>query len=234
MKKAFISAAVITIGFIGYACKNDNDNPITVTSPVQLMAALSNAGASATSTATGTFMGSLNQPASGTTSNVLSYTVTYAGISPTAITLDPVSTSTTSGTYTTSNSILLAGAFPTVITNPGSGTTTTPGSGTTTIPGSGTTTTPGSGTTTTPGSGTTTTPGSGTTTTPGSGTTTTPGSGTTTTPGSGTAITLTSPTSGTISVTQSRADSLSRGLYRLNIRSTTYPSGEIGGTVQVR
>ena len=250
MKKAIYAAAAVVATFLAYACKDDADNPTTVASPVQLTATLSSqttstSATSAPSTGTGTFSGSISRP-----SNVLSYTVTYSGITPTAVTLDPVSASTTSGSATYSNSILLAGAYPSTssgpgsgtttspgsgtTTSPGSGTTTLPGSGTTTSPGSGTTTTPGSGTSTTPGSGTTTTPGSGTSTTPGSGTTTTPGSGTSTTPGSGTAITITSPLSGTISVSQSRADSMSRGLYRLNIRSTAYPNGEIGGTVQIR
>ncbi|WP_227686860.1 CHRD domain-containing protein [Spirosoma arboris] len=241
MKKIRIATGLLLLVILGYACKND-DNPTTVSNPVQLIATLNNQSmspGSTTSTATGTFLGNLDQ-----SSTVLSYTVTFSGISPTAVTLDPgsTSTSTTSGTVSNSNSILLAGAFPSTISNPGSGTSTSPGSGTSTIPGSGTSTTPGSGTLATPGSGTTTTPGSGTSTTPGSGTlatpgsgtTTTPGSGTSTTPGSGTAIALTSPLSGTVSITQTRADSLKRGLYRVNLRSSSYPAGEIGATVQIR
>ncbi|GAB3012560.1 hypothetical protein [Spirosoma pulveris] len=248
MKKALIGTMIIALGLLGYACKDDDENPIATTNnPVQLTATLNGAsGGSTTTTGTGSFTGSLNQgTTSGSTqsSSVLSYTVNYSGITATAITLDPVGTSTSAATGTSyANSILLAGIFPSTTTTPGSGTSTvpgsgtstTPGSGTTTTPGSGTSTTPGSGTSTTPGSGTSTTPGSGTSTTPGSGTSTTPGSGTSTTPGSGTAVALTSPISGTVSVSQSRADSISRGLYQLNIRSANYPNGEIGGAVRVR
>ena len=248
MRKAIIASVIPVLAILFYACdKDDNTNPVT-TGPTQLTTTLSSQAGSTASTATGSFTGSVNP-----TTSVLSYTVSYAGINPTAITLDPVSASTTSGTSTSaitsfSNSILLAGAFPTISTTPGSGTTTTPGSGTTTTPGSGTSTTPGSGTTTTPGSGTETTPGSGTSTIPGSGTSTTPGSGTSTTPGSGTSTTpgsgtgtgtgtgvvISSPVSGTASISSTRADSLNRGLYRINIRSSAYPNGEIGGVVQPR
>jgi hypothetical protein len=256
MKKAIISAALLMPLALFYACNDDSDtNPVVATGPYQLTATLSQpTSTSGTPTAgTGTFSGTLDQ-----TSNQFSYSVTFAGISPTAVTMDPVSSSVSTGTGTGTssfaNSILLAGAFPTTSTTPGSGTSTTPGSGTSTTPGSGTTTTPGSGTSTTPGSGTSTTPGSGTSTTPGSGTSTTPGSGTSTTPGSGTSttpgsgtstapgsgtstgtgVTLTSPLSGTLTVTQSRADSIRNGLYQINIRTAANPNGELRGTVQVR
>ena len=225
MKKPVLVTAVVALVIIGYACKNDDENPITVVSPVQLTATLIAQPTSTTltpSTATGSFLGSLSTSSS---SSVLSYTVNYSGITPTAITLDPVltSTSVTTGTTNYGNSILLAGVFPSTTTNPGSGTSTSPGSGTSTSPGSGTETSPGSGTSTSPGSGTETSPGSGTSTSPGSGTSTNPGSGT-----------ITTPLSGTVSISQTRADSLSRSLYQLNIRSANYPNGEIRGTVQVR
>lgn len=145
MNKVIIATSVAVLISIGYACKKE-DNPTTVTNGTQLTAVLSGQPGSTsatTTTATGAFQGQLDQ-----SSTVLSYTVTYAGIVPTAVSLDPSTTSTSiaSGTSPYSNSILLAGTFPTTITNPGSGTSTTPGSGTTTNPGSGTSTSPGSGT----------------------------------------------------------------------------------------
>ncbi|WP_246168987.1 hypothetical protein [Rudanella paleaurantiibacter] len=221
MKK--VMSAVATLGLLStlfYACNNADDDNNTTPVPAAstpLTATINSAGTSTSatsgsSTATGSFSGNLNR-----TTNVMSYTVSYSGLNATAVTLDPVTTGTVSGTAAYANSILLAGSFPSVTT-----------------PGSGTSTTPGSGTSTTPGSGTSTTPGSGTSTTPGSGTSTTPGSGTSTTPGSGTAVAITSPLSGTVSVSASRADSISRGLYRINIRTTTAPTGEIGGIIRTQ
>lgn len=160
MRKAFIASAVLTVGVLGYGGKDDAENPITIFNPTQFTATLNNTGSS------------------GTGSSVLSYTVTYSVITPTAISLDPAttSTSTTMDLSNYSNSILLAGSFPSTTTSPGSGTSTIPGSGT----------------------------------------------------GTGTSIISASPVSGTITLTQSRADSLSGGLYRIHIRSTSYPDGEIG------
>ena len=244
MKKALIATASLSLGVLIYACKdNSNTNPVT-TGPVLLTSALtsqisSGSATSGTGTATGSFSGNLDQ-----TSRVLSYTVTYSGINASAITLDPVSTSATSATtvggsgtslYNASNSILLAGTLPASLSNPSSGTSTSPGSGTSATPGSGTSTSPGSSTSTSPGSGTSTTPGSSTSTTPGSSTSTTPGSGTSTSPGSGTGVTLlTSPLSGTVSLTQSRADSIRNGYYGITIRSDSYPYGALTGTVKAQ
>lgn len=107
---------------IGYACQKE-DNPTTVSSGAQLTATLTGqpgSTSSITSTATGSFLGQLDQ-----SSTVLSYTVTYSPNStPTAVSLDPATTSTSiaSGTSPYSSSILLAGAFPATTTNPGSGT----------------------------------------------------------------------------------------------------------------
>ena len=219
MKKALIATASISLGVLIYACKKDNSNtnPVT-TGPVLLTSALTSqisSGSATSGTTTGSFSGNLDQ-----TSRVLSYTVTYSGINASAITLDPVSTSATSATtvggsgtslYNASNSILLAGTLPASLTNPSSGTSTSPGSSTST------------------------TPGSGTSTTPGSSTSTTPGSGTSTSPGSGTGVTLlTSPLSGTVSLTQSRADSIRNGYYGVTIRSDSYPYGALTGTVKAQ
>ena len=201
MKKIIIALAFVVLVVLGYACKKE-DNPTTLPDGVQLTATLSGHPASTsstTTTASGTFTGQLSQP-----SNVLSYTVTYAALTPTAVSLDPAATSTSlaSGTSPYTNSILLAGAFPTSTTNPGSGTSTSPGSGTSTNPGSGTSTNP--------------------------------GSGTSTSPGSGTAVTLTSPLSGTVSLSQTQANNLTGGQYQLTIRSTAYPNGELTGPVRIR
>lgn len=234
MNKVFVAASVAILISIGYACKKE-DNPTTVSNGTQLTATLSSqpgSTSSTTSTATGTFLGQLDQ-----SSTVLSYTITYpASVVPTAVSLDPASTSTSlaTGTSPYSNSILLAGSFSTTTTNPGSGTSTSPGSGTSTSPGSGTSTSPGSGTSTSPGSGTSTNPGSGTSTNPGSGTSTSPGSGTSTSPGSGTAVTLTSPLSGTVSLSSTQANNLTGGQYQLTIRSAAYPNGELTGPVRIR
>lgn len=144
MNKMIMAASVAILLSIGYACKKE-DNPTTVVSGTQFTATLSGQPGSTSATmttATGAFQGQLDQ------SNTLSYTVTYSGTTPTTISLDPAPTSTSiaTGPSAYSNSILLAGAFPTTITNPGSGTSTSPGSGTSTTPGSGTSTSPGSGT----------------------------------------------------------------------------------------
>ena len=75
-------AALLTLGLALTSCLDD-ENPYTVglgvTPPTRLTATLTGAGekpTSTTSTATGTFTGSLN-----TTTRVLSYTVTYQGFS---------------------------------------------------------------------------------------------------------------------------------------------------------
>jgi hypothetical protein len=201
MKKVINAVAALGIVVTFYAC-DDKDNtttPLPLTESA-LVATINSQGLSTSggSIATGSFAGNIDRTAS-----TMSYTVTYSGLTPTAITLDPVS-------YTTSSSstggILLAGSLTSV----------------------------GSGTSTTPGSGTSTGTGSGTSTTPGSGTSTGTGSGTSTGTGSGSAVTLTSPLTGSLSVSPARADSLLRGLYRINIRSAANPNGEIGGIIQTR
>lgn len=209
MKK--VISAVVALGIVAtfYAC-DDKDNlttPLPLTESA-LVATINSQGLSTSggSTATGSFAGNIDR-----TAGTMSYTVTYAGLTPTAITLDPVSYTTSS---VSTGGILLAGS----LTRVGSGTSTTPGSGTSTGTGSGTSTTPGSGTSTGTGSGTST------------GT----GSGTSTGTGSGSALSLTSPLTGSLAVSSVRADSLLRGLYRVNIRSAANPNGEIGGIVQTR
>lgn len=192
MKNLILAVVVLALAAVGYACKNDDENPTTGSNTVQVTATLSSqpistSGTSTSSTATGNFMGRLDQ-----TSDVLSYTVTYTGLTPTAISLDPLTSMSDSTDY--SHSILLAGNYTGIITNPGSGTTTSPGSGTTTSP----------------------------------------GSGSSTSPGSGSAVVITTPWSGTTTLTESRADSLQRGLYQLKLRSAAYPYGEIGGVVRVQ
>lgn len=238
MKKRIIILLSLLASCTFYACKNGDDNGVTIPTPTttQLTSTLiSQVTSGSTTTGSGTFTGSLNGTSGGSlsgTSQILSYTVTFADVTPTAISLDPVSTSGTSGSTTSgtnySNSILLAGSFPTSISTPGSGTLTNPGSGTSSNPGSGTLTNPGSGTSSNPGSGTLTDPGSGTSSNPGSGTSTNPGSGT------GIGSTISSPLSGTTAISSTRADSLTRGLYRINIRTSAYPSGAVGGVIQTR
>ncbi|MBO0947587.1 CHRD domain-containing protein [Fibrella forsythiae] len=76
---AFSALAILSI-----ACKNTDNNTVVVTPdpPIQLVSTLSGAGekpTSATSAATGTFVGKLDRA-----SRVLSYTLTYSGLTPTA------------------------------------------------------------------------------------------------------------------------------------------------------
>ena len=76
--------ALVLLSLTATSCLND-ENPYTVglgvTPPTQMTATLNGASekpTSTTSTATGTFVGNLN-----TTTRVLSYTVTYQGLTPT-------------------------------------------------------------------------------------------------------------------------------------------------------
>lgn len=193
MKKVISAVAALGIVATLYACDNQDDTttPLPLTESA-LVATINSQGLSTSggSTATGSFAGNIDR-----TAGAMSYTVTYAGLTPTAITLDPVSYTTSSAS---TGGILLAGSLTSV------------------------------------GSGTSTTPGSGTSTGTGSGTSTTPGSGTSTGTSSGSAVTLTSPLTGSLAVSAARADSLLRGLYRINIRSAANPNGEIGGIIQTR
>ncbi|WP_461128396.1 CHRD domain-containing protein [Spirosoma aerophilum] len=83
MKKrnAFLSAiTLLAIGFTVASCSSD-ENPTVISTVTRLGASLTGSGEKPTgnpSTATGTFVGSLN-----TTTRVLSYTVTYQGLTPT-------------------------------------------------------------------------------------------------------------------------------------------------------
>jgi hypothetical protein len=80
-KNALLSvAALVAIGFTLSSCSKE-ENPTVLSTTTRLTASLTGAGEkpSATpSTATGTFVGNLN-----TTTRVLSYTVTYQGLTPT-------------------------------------------------------------------------------------------------------------------------------------------------------
>ena len=74
-------AALLALGLAGTSCKTE-DNPTIDTNITKLTATLNGVSekpTSNTSTATGTFTGELN-----TATRVLSYTVTYSGLTPTA------------------------------------------------------------------------------------------------------------------------------------------------------
>lgn len=76
-------AAFLALGLIGMSCSKE-DNPGTLSTPtVSVLTATVNGAnekpTSNTSTAVGSFVGNLN-----TTTRVLSYTVAYSGITPTA------------------------------------------------------------------------------------------------------------------------------------------------------
>ena len=80
-QKALLSIAALALGLIVSSCGND-ENPNTIVPPTALAATLNGASekpASTTSTATGTFVGSLDE-----NTRVLSYTVTYSGLTPIA------------------------------------------------------------------------------------------------------------------------------------------------------
>jgi hypothetical protein len=99
---------------------NDTATPTPTPTPVRLAAALSQPTATtgSSTTATGSFAGSVDQAA-----NVLSYTITFADVAPTAITMDPVS-----ATSTALSSLTLAAPSSTtgssVLVSPYSGTVT--------------------------------------------------------------------------------------------------------------
>lgn len=74
------AALLLAFGVMFTACNKD-DNPVTAPSTTRLTATINGVSekpASTTSTATGNFTGDLN-----TTTRVLSYTVTYSGLTPT-------------------------------------------------------------------------------------------------------------------------------------------------------
>ncbi|WP_018621478.1 CHRD domain-containing protein [Spirosoma luteum] len=76
-------AALLALGLIGSSCsKEDNPATLSTTNVAVLTATINGANekpASTTSTAVGSFVGNLN-----TDTRVLSYTVTYSGITPVA------------------------------------------------------------------------------------------------------------------------------------------------------
>jgi hypothetical protein len=85
MKKSKILsvAALLALGLIGSSCSK-SDNPVTLSTPTVAVLTATINGAnekptSTTSTAVGSFVGNLN-----TTTRVMSYTVTYSGLTPTA------------------------------------------------------------------------------------------------------------------------------------------------------
>jgi hypothetical protein len=76
-------AAFLALGLIGSSCSK-SDNPVTYSTPTVAVLTATMNGAnekptSTTSTAVGSFVGNLN-----TTTRVLSYTVTYSGLTPIA------------------------------------------------------------------------------------------------------------------------------------------------------
>jgi CHRD domain len=202
-------ASLLATSAVVVSCNSSNDNNVTNQGPVQLTATLTGQGVLPTATAsagTATLTGTIDR-----TTRVMSYSVSYAGLTPTSV-----------GIYQTSS------------TTTGTPLVSLPGNATATTPGTGTATTPGTGTSTTPGTGTTTTPGTGTSTTPGTGTSTTPGTGTATTPGSGTLGSYSSPISGTVTLTQATYDAIIGGQTYVLIQSATYPNGELRGTLRAQ
>ena len=65
-------------------------------------------------------------------------------------------------------------------------------------------------------------------------TATTPSTGTATSGTATTGVTLTSPQTGTRTLSTTDADAVSKGQYRINIRTAASPNGAIGGTVTPR
>ncbi|GAB3504837.1 CHRD domain-containing protein [Spirosoma knui] len=80
--KSLLSATVVMLSFAFSACNTtDNDNPIIASPTTQFTATLNGQQekpTSTTSTATGTFAGNLNE-----STRVMSYTVTFTGLTPT-------------------------------------------------------------------------------------------------------------------------------------------------------
>ncbi len=232
MRKVILTATAFILGLAFYACNKTNTNPAPDI-PVWITATLTNqgvSGATVSSSATAFFTGLVakgyatsgfsgsNTMGSTPYANTLNYSITYVGTTPTAITLEPVSSVPASGSALINGSILLWGSLkPSITTSPGSGTVAMPGSGTVTVPSGTTTTVPGSGTTTGSSSSTATTPGS-----------------STTTPGSTTVVGITSPYTGVLGLSQARTDSLKQGFYTITIRSADYPTGELRGTIHTR
>jgi hypothetical protein len=95
--KSLLSATVVMLSFAFSACNTtDNDNPIIASSTTRFGATLNGQQekpTSTTSTASGTFVGDLNE-----TTRVLSYTVTYSGLTPTMGHLHRIDTTKTDGT----------------------------------------------------------------------------------------------------------------------------------------
>ncbi|MBD2754438.1 CHRD domain-containing protein [Spirosoma validum] len=99
-RNIFLSiAALLAVGLTLTSCL-DEENPYTVglgvTPPTSFTATLNGASekpTSTTSTATGAFVGKLNE-----TTRVLSYTVTYTGLTPTMGHLHRIDTTRTDGT----------------------------------------------------------------------------------------------------------------------------------------
>jgi hypothetical protein len=100
MKKAIIPILGFTALLGIYACNNTDTvaPPTPAPTPVRLAASLSQPTSTTgtSTTATGSFTGSVDPAA-----NVLSYTVTFADVAPTAITMDPISTTNTALTSLT-------------------------------------------------------------------------------------------------------------------------------------
>jgi hypothetical protein len=96
MKKVLVLFAGLTGLTALYACNNNDDTIVTppVNTPARLAATLSqptsSTGSSTTTIASGSFGAMVDQ-----TANAMSYTVTFSGVTPSNITLDPTSTTAT-------------------------------------------------------------------------------------------------------------------------------------------
>ncbi|AQG78803.1 CHRD domain-containing protein [Spirosoma montaniterrae] len=116
MKKTLIALLGLSVSVAFYACNDDDTtNTPTPAAPARLTATLAQPTSvtGTSTTATGSFSGNVDR-----TTNVMSYTVAFSGVSPSAITIDPVSTTGTAPT-----SLTLTGAGSTsAISSPYSGT----------------------------------------------------------------------------------------------------------------